>query len=134
MSSPPPVYNFPVIPNVTELDEFHHLKEMGRETPDVANTHYTDIHMPSNTSAGLFIGFFSLVLGFAGIWHIWWLMIVGFVGILGTAIAYSFQKNEGYYIPAAKVRADEEARSRALVKAFADKQRGGKVEEALEAN
>ena len=35
---------------------------------------------------------------------------------------------------AAKVRADEEARSRALVKAFEDKQRRGKVEEALEAN
>ena len=134
MSSPPPSYNFAIIPHVSELDEFAHLKETGRETVDVANTKYTDIHMPSNTSAGVFIGFFSLVLGFAGIWHIWWLMIAGFVGILGTAIAYSFQKNEGYYIPAAKVRADEEARSRALVKAFEDKQRRGKVEEALEAN
>ncbi|QBQ99715.1 cytochrome o ubiquinol oxidase subunit I [Paraburkholderia pallida] len=134
MSSPPPSYNFAVIPHVSELDEFAHLKETGRETTDVANTKYTDIHMPSNTSAGLFIGMFSLVLGFAGIWHIWWLAIVGFVGILATAIGYSFQKNEGYYIPAAKVRADEELRNRALVKAFADKQRRGKVEEALEAN
>ncbi|WP_322057778.1 cytochrome o ubiquinol oxidase subunit I [Paraburkholderia sp. J63] len=134
ISSPPPSYNFAVIPHVSELDEFAHMKEMGRETPDVANTTYTDIHMPSNTSAGLFIGMFSLVLGFAGIWHIWWLAIAGFVGILATAIGYSFQKNEGYYIPAAKVRADEEARNRALVKAFADKQRRGKVEEALEAN
>ncbi|MFD1561374.1 cytochrome o ubiquinol oxidase subunit I [Paraburkholderia silviterrae] len=134
ISSPPPSYNFAVIPHVSELDEFAHLKETGRETVDVANTKYTDIHMPSNTSAGLFIGMFSLVLGFAGIWHIWWLAIAGFVGILATAIGYSFQKNEGYYIPAAKVRADEEMRSRALVKAFADKQRRGKVEEALEAN
>jgi cytochrome o ubiquinol oxidase subunit I len=134
ISSPPPSYNFAIIPHVSELDEFQHLKDTGRETVDVANTKYTDIHMPSNTSAGLFIGLFSLVLGFAGIWHIWWLMIAGFVGILATAIGYSFQKNEGYYIPAAKVRADEEARERALVKAFADKQRNGKVEAALEAN
>ena len=134
ISSPPPSYNFAIIPHVSELDEFQHLKDTGRETVDVANTKYTDIHMPSNTSAGLFIGLFSLVLGFAGIWHIWWLMIAGFVGILATAIGYSFQKNEGYYIPAAKVRADEEARERALVKAFADKQRSGKVEAALEAN
>jgi cytochrome o ubiquinol oxidase subunit I len=134
IASPPPSYNFAVIPHVSELDEFQHLKDTGRETPDVVNTKYADIHMPSNTSAGLFSGFFALVLGFAGIWHIWWLMIAGFVGILATIIGYSFQKNEGYYIPAAKVRADEEERNRALVKAFADKQRGGKVEEALEAN
>ncbi|MFP6560562.1 cytochrome o ubiquinol oxidase subunit I [Paraburkholderia sp. B3] len=134
IASPPPSYNFAVIPHVSELDEFQHMKETGRETPDVINTKYADIHMPSNTSAGVFSGFFALVLGFAGIWHIWWLMIVGFVGILATIIGYSFQKNEGYYIPAAKVRADEEERNRALVKAFAGKQRGGKVEEALEAN
>jgi cytochrome o ubiquinol oxidase subunit I len=134
IASPPPSYNFAVIPHVSELDEFQHMKDTGRETPDVVNTKYADIHMPSNTSAGLFSGFFALVLGFAGIWHIWWLMIAGFVGILATIIGYSFQKNEGYYIPASKVRADEEERNRALVKAFAGKQRGGKVEEALEAN
>jgi cytochrome o ubiquinol oxidase subunit I len=134
IASPPPSYNFAVIPHVSELDEFQHMKDTGRETPDVVNTKYADIHMPSNTSAGLFSGFFALVLGFAGIWHIWWLMIAGFVGILATIIGYSFQKNEGYYIPAAKVRADEEERNRALVKAFAGKQRGGKVEVALEAN
>ncbi|TAM00803.1 MAG: cytochrome o ubiquinol oxidase subunit I [Paraburkholderia sp.] len=135
ISSPPPSYNFAIIPHVSELDEFAHMKETGRETPDVANTKYTDIHMPSNTSAGVFIGMFSLVLGFAGIWHIWWMAIVGLVGVIGTAIVYSFSKNEGYYIPAAKVRADEELRNRALVKAFEGKQRRGKVdEEALEAN
>jgi len=134
MSSPPPAYNFAVIPHVSELDEFAHMKETGRETVDVANTKYSDIHMPSNTAAGIAAGFFALVLSFAGIWHIWWMMVVGFVGILATIIGYSFQKNEGYYIPAAKVRADEELRQRALAKAFEGKQRPGKVEEALEAN
>jgi cytochrome o ubiquinol oxidase subunit I len=135
ISSPPPAYNFPTIPQVSELDEFAHMKETGRETPDVANTKYTDIHMPSNTIAGPALGLFSLVLGFAAIWHIWWLAIASFVAILGTVIANSFLKNEGYYIPAAKVRADEELRNRALVKAFAGKQRRGMVdEEALEAN
>ncbi|WP_321859280.1 cbb3-type cytochrome c oxidase subunit I, partial [Paraburkholderia tropica] len=135
MSSPPPVYNFPVIPNVSELDEFQHLKDTGRETVDVENTKYTDIHMPSNTSAGFLVGAFSLVLGFAAIWHIWWLAIVGLVGVMATVIVYSFGKNEGYYIPAAKVRADEEMRNRALVKAFEDRQRrDGKRQEVLEAN
>ena len=62
-------------------------------------------------------------------------MAVSFVGVLATAIIYSFGKNEGYYIPAAKVRADEEMRNRALVKAFEERQRrDGKRQEALEAN
>jgi cytochrome o ubiquinol oxidase subunit 1 len=102
---------------------------------DVENTKYTDIHMPSNTSAGFLVGAFSLVLGFAAIWHIWWLAIVGLVGVMATVIIYSFGKNEGYYIPAAKVRADEEMRNRAFVKAFEDRQRrDGKRQEVLEAN
>ena len=135
ISSPPPSYNFAVIPHVSELDEFAHLKETGRETVDVANTKYTDIHMPSNTSAGFLIGMFSLVLGFAAIWYIWWLVALSLVGVIATVIAYSFGKNEGFYIPAAKVRADEEQRSRALLKAFEGKSnRGGKRQEALEAN
>jgi cytochrome o ubiquinol oxidase subunit 1 len=135
ISSPPPAYNFAVIPHVSELDEFAHMKETGRETVDVENTKYTDIHMPSNTSAGFLVGAFSLVLGFAAIWHIWWLAIVGLVGVMATVIIYSFGKNEGYYIPAAKVRADEEMRNRALVKAFEDRQRrDGKRQEVLEAN
>jgi len=72
---------------------------------------YSDIHMPSNTSAGLVVAVFSLVLGFAAVWHIWWLAIVGLVGAIGTVIVYSWQKNEGFYIPAATVAAIEEKRS-----------------------
>ncbi|HTH61356.1 MAG TPA: cytochrome o ubiquinol oxidase subunit I [Paraburkholderia sp.] len=135
ISSPPPDYNFAVIPHVSELDEFAHMKETGRETVDIQNTEYRDIHMPSNTSAGFLVGMFSLVLGFAAIWHIWWLAAVGMIGVMATVIIYSFGKNDGYYIPAAKVRADEEMRYRALVKAFEGNDRnGGKRQEVLEAN
>ena len=69
---------------------------------------YRDIHMPSNTSAGFFIAVFSLVLGFAAVWHIWWLAIVGIVGVLATLIGYSFRENDGYYISAEEVRQIEE--------------------------
>lgn len=67
--------------------------------------------MPSNTSAGFWIGMFSLVLGFAGVWHIWWLAIAALVGVIGTAIAYSFGANDGYYIPADTVQLIEERRA-----------------------
>jgi cytochrome o ubiquinol oxidase subunit 1 len=108
MSSPPPVYNFAIIPTVHKLDAFTDMKSRkGTQARPV----YRDIHMPSNTSAGVIAGLFSLVLGFAAVWHIWWLAIVGLVGAVGTVIVYSFQKNEGYYIPAATVAEIEEKRS-----------------------
>ncbi|MBF3727631.1 cytochrome o ubiquinol oxidase subunit I, partial [Burkholderia pseudomallei] len=71
--------------------------------------------MPSNTSAGLFVGVFSLVLGFAAVWHIWWLAIAALAGIVVTVIAYSAGENDGYYIPADAVRRIEEKRGGARV-------------------
>ncbi|SDR52482.1 cytochrome bo3 quinol oxidase subunit 1 apoprotein [Paraburkholderia fungorum] len=105
-SSPPPPYNFAIIPQVHTLDAFADMKERGthRQKAPV----YRDIHMPSNTSAGFFIAVFSLVLGFAAVWHIWWLAIVGIVGVFATLIGYSFRENDGYYISAEEVRQIEE--------------------------
>ncbi|SAL25747.1 cytochrome-c oxidase [Caballeronia choica] len=111
-SSPPPAYNFANLPVVHELDAFAHMKETGHGLG--RDSVYRDIHMPSNTSAGFFVGMFSLVLGFAGIWHIWWLAIAALVGIAATVIGYSFRRNDGHFIEASTVRTIEEKRSRAL--------------------
>ncbi|MFM0044189.1 cytochrome o ubiquinol oxidase subunit I [Paraburkholderia sediminicola] len=108
MSSPPPVYNFAIIPTVRKLDAFTEMKS--RKAPQTEPV-YRDIHMPSNTPAGLLVGLFSLALGFAGVWHIWWLAIVGLVGAVGTVIVYSFMDNDGYYIPADTVALTEEKRT-----------------------
>ena len=105
-ASPPPVYNFATIPVVHELDAFTHMKETGQGLGKV--TVYRDIHMPSNTSAGLFIGIFSLLLGFAGVWHITWLAVAALVAIMATVIGRSFGDNDGYMIPAETVRKIEE--------------------------
>ncbi|POR54492.1 cytochrome bo3 quinol oxidase subunit 1 apoprotein [Paraburkholderia eburnea] len=112
-SSPPPVYNFAVIPQVQEIDAFAHMKETGRGLGLAAK--YSDIHMPSNTSAGFFVGMFSLALGFAGVWHIVWLGVLAFAAIVVTIAVRSFSDDDGYYIPAAKVREIEEKRHRATV-------------------
>jgi cytochrome o ubiquinol oxidase subunit I len=114
IASPAPAYNFAVIPTVHELDDFAYRKERG-VTKRTGKVVYQDIHMPSNTSAGFFVGMFSLVLGFAAIWHIWWLAIVALVGIVVTVILHSAGANEGYYIPADKVREIEEHRTAASV-------------------
>ncbi|MGF6482665.1 cytochrome o ubiquinol oxidase subunit I [Paraburkholderia sp. JPY419] len=107
-SSPPAVYNFALIPQVEDIDAFADMKETGRGLGLASK--YVDIHMPSNTSAGFFTGMCSLVLGFAAVWHIAWLALLGFIGIVLTIIIKSFDKNDGYYIPAAMVREIEERR------------------------
>lgn len=75
---------------------------------------YTDIHMPRNTGTGVVIGAFSTVFGFAMIWHIWWLAIVGTVGMIGTFIWRTFDKDVDYYVPAAEVERIENEHRRHL--------------------
>jgi cytochrome o ubiquinol oxidase subunit 1 len=110
--SPAPVYNFAVIPQVHEIDEFARMKETGEGLGMAAK--YEDIHWPANSSAGLLIGILSLGLVFAAVWHIAWLIGVALVGILAVVVCHSFLKNEGYYIPADEVAAAEEKRYHAL--------------------
>lgn len=100
------------------LDAYADMKARGDGRPDPAAIR--DIHMPSNTCAGLVIGIFSLVLGFALVWHIWWLAIAGLVGIVATLVIYSSRDNDGYYIPASTVRKIEEKQSTKRVTARVD--------------
>ncbi len=37
------------------------------------------------------------------IWHIWWLAIVGFVGMIATFIYRTFDQDVDYWVPAAEV-------------------------------
>jgi cytochrome o ubiquinol oxidase subunit 1 len=70
--------------------------------------------MPRNTPAGFAIGMLAFVLGFAAIWHIWWLAALGALGLLGTVIARSFNDEIEYVIPAAEVARIETERLRRM--------------------
>jgi cytochrome o ubiquinol oxidase subunit 1 len=100
-SSPPPFYNFAEQPVVDDIDAYWGAKEKGLAERKAAD--YKDIHMPRNTGVGFIMGMFSLALGFALIWHIWWLAAVGFVGMIVTFIVRSFDDDIDYYVPAAEV-------------------------------
>jgi len=106
VSSPPPFYNFATIPEVNELDAFWDMKQKGITAKKPAE--YQKIHMPKNTPAGVFIGLFALAFGFALIWHIWWLAIVGILGIIGTMIVRTSNDDIDYYVPAEEVKKIEE--------------------------
>ncbi|MGL9722712.1 cytochrome o ubiquinol oxidase subunit I [Sodalis sp. (in: enterobacteria)] len=101
-SSPPPFYNFAIVPEVNnQRDVFWQMKEEG--TAYQKPLAYEPIHMPKNTGAGVVIAAFSLVFGFALIWHIWWLAIVGFAGMIVTWIVHSFNEDVDYYVPVDEV-------------------------------
>ena len=111
-ASPVQFYNFATLPKGEELDDFWVRKQRGEAW--VKPARYEDIHMPRNTGTGVVIGAFSLVLGFAMVWHIWWLAIIGLVGMIGTFIYRSFDKDVDYWVPAAEVERIENEHRRHL--------------------
>jgi cytochrome o ubiquinol oxidase subunit 1 len=103
-NSPPPVYNFAVIPTVTSRDAFWEMKKEGIATPSARNDRkYHDIHMPKNTAAGIYISGFVFLLAFALVWHIIWLIFVALIGAIVVFIKRAFEEDTEYTIPAAEV-------------------------------
>ncbi|WP_112963325.1 cytochrome o ubiquinol oxidase subunit I [Agrobacterium sp. fls2-241-TYG-188a] len=110
-SSPPPAYNFAFTPVVHEIDAWAHMKKHGAERPVDG---FIPIHMPKNTGTGVIISAISVVLGFALVWHIWWLAIVSMVAIIAVSIAHTFNYNRDYYIPVSDVTEVEAERTKLL--------------------
>ncbi|MBC8951664.1 cytochrome o ubiquinol oxidase subunit I [Xenorhabdus sp. PB62.4] len=114
-SSPPPFYNFAEVPHIQTRDAWWDMKEKGTEYKRPAK--YEEIHMPRNTGAGVIISAFCLVFGFAMIWHIWWMAIASFAGIIISCIVKSFDEDVDYYVPVAEVEKVESQRYEELRKA-----------------
>lgn len=106
VSSPPPVYNFAIIPIVDQIDPFWAMK---RGTAPPQQKEYEDIHMPINTPIGLWIGLLALTFGFAMIWYITWLAIGSFAGIVACLVYRLSRKDEHELITKEQVKAMEEA-------------------------
>ena len=86
-ASPPPAYNFAVLPQVESLDAFWVMKQRG---PMVPAQHYEPIEVPRNSPNGFVTAFFAVVTGFALIWHIWWMAIVGLFCAALTLLAFGW--------------------------------------------
>jgi len=78
------------------------------------NERYAEIHMPRNTNVGLIMGLLSIALGFGLIWHIWWMAIVGFLGMIVAFVVRSFDEDVDYYVPISEVERIENARYLAM--------------------
>lgn len=107
-SSPAPFYNFATDLDGANQDRFWLDKENGVAYRRPVK--YEDIHMPTNRAAGFVIAILITVLGFALVWHIWWLIFASFAASIIAFIISSFTEKVDYYVPAAEVERIENER------------------------
>jgi cytochrome o ubiquinol oxidase subunit 1 len=107
-SSPPPAYNFAVLPRVETIDAFWEMKQQGVA---LAQPPYQTIEMPRNTPIGFILAFFASATGFALIWHIWWMAILGLIGVAVTFLAFGWSDDREQEVSAAEIALMERARS-----------------------
>ncbi|MES1923734.1 cbb3-type cytochrome c oxidase subunit I [Salinisphaera sp. T31B1] len=112
IASPPPEYNFAVIPEVRDRDAFMEMKV--NDTAYLRPERYEDIHMPRSTPIAIVIAGLAFFFGFAFVWHIWWLAGLCLAGIVGSVIARSFNTDTEFVIPAEEVERTEDAFHRQL--------------------
>jgi cytochrome o ubiquinol oxidase subunit 1 len=117
-SSPPPIYNFAVLPQVTGLDAHWLRKQQPVDHPADAPAPvlYAAIEVPRNSPTGIICAFFASLLGFALIWHIGWLIALGALGASATFVVFAWRDRAEDEIPADEVarmdRLDRAARER----------------------
>jgi cytochrome o ubiquinol oxidase subunit 1 len=110
-ASPPPPWNFAVLPQVTDIDAFWRKKQRERtqQGQPTKERKFDPIEMPKSSATGFIIAFFAVVTGFALIWHIWWMAGVGAIGVFLTVLAFAFRNEEEIEIPAEQIARFEQA-------------------------
>ncbi|HET9174359.1 MAG TPA: cbb3-type cytochrome c oxidase subunit I [Candidatus Saccharimonadales bacterium] len=103
-TSPPQEYNFAVIPTVHSRDAFWEMKHTKHS---VSKLVYHDISLMKPTSVPLIISMCALVIGFAAVWHIWWLFVIGLLGTITSLIIRLSNDNYEYIVPAAEIAKHE---------------------------
>jgi cytochrome o ubiquinol oxidase subunit 1 len=104
-TSPAPEYNFAVLSEVNDRDAFWAMKQASKANAKPAR--YEDIYLPKNTGLGIFIAGSATIASFAIVWHIWWLALLGLIGVLFFVIYRGTQEDTERKIPAAEVAAIE---------------------------
>ena len=103
-ASPPPAFNFAVLPTVTGEDPYWNLKQRAASQVGAdEEPEYRDIEIPRNSPTGFVCAFFATMMGFALIWHIWWMVIAGAIGAFATFVAFAWRDHDEDLIPASEV-------------------------------
>jgi cytochrome o ubiquinol oxidase subunit I len=113
-TSPPPPFNFAVLPDVRGTEAYWEMKQRAIEAQRLSpEPRYEPIEMPRNSPTGFITAFFSTLTGFALIWHIWWLVGLGIVAAYAVFVWFAWRDAVEYSIPAAEVARYDRERRRA---------------------
>jgi cytochrome o ubiquinol oxidase subunit 1 len=85
---------------VTDRDNFWVEKQAALKSKKTTKPQYESIRLPKNSGMGVFIAGFAFLLGFGLIWHMWWLAVVGFVGVIVCVILRVSNDETEYMITA----------------------------------
>ena len=108
VSSPPPFYNFAVIPTVETRDAWWEIKQKPQPKPV-----YKDIHLPKNTPMGFWISVASFFFAFSLIWSIhYWLLPLSLLAIIVLCIVRLSHEEFEYTLTADKIEEYESHRQR----------------------
>jgi cytochrome o ubiquinol oxidase subunit 1 len=107
--SPAPFYNFAVIPDASVIDPFWAAKHP--HAPKPKKPEYEDIWLPKNTGMGIFIATFAFLFGFGAVWHIWWMLPLGLLGIITCIVLRASADETEYCITAEEVAKLERQRA-----------------------
>jgi cytochrome o ubiquinol oxidase subunit 1 len=122
-ASPPPAFNFGVLPNVEGEDAYWGMKQRAREQTRAGDEpDYEAITMPRNSPTGVICAFFATFMGFALIWHIWWLVAVAAFGAFATFVIFAWRDRTEVLVSAADVARIDRANRRARNKVPAELQ------------
>jgi cytochrome o ubiquinol oxidase subunit I len=104
-ASPPPAWNYAVLPHVTDIDAFWVRKQRmhAKQEQPAQSRDYKPIEMPKNSPTGFITAFFAVVTGFALIWHIWWMAALGVLGAFVTLVVFAFRDEDEVEIPAEQI-------------------------------
>jgi cytochrome o ubiquinol oxidase subunit I len=119
--SPPPAFNFAVLPNIKGEEAYWGMKQRALQQARLSEEPaYTEIEMPRNSPTGFICAFFATIMGFALIWHIWWMVGLAALGAYATFVVFAWRDKDEYIIPAETVagidRANRSARGAAIAR------------------
>ena len=100
-SSPPPSFNFAVLPKVEGIDAYWTSKQRPKQSAQSSDLpDYQPVEVPRNSPTGVICAFFATGVGFAMIWHIWWLAALGLIGAFATFVVFAWRDRVDDLIPA----------------------------------
>jgi cytochrome o ubiquinol oxidase subunit 1 len=115
-ASPPPAYNFAVMPNVEGEEAYWSIKQKALEQRRLTDLPtYEAIELPRNSPTGVVVAFFAVVSGFALIWHIWWMVGVGLAGAFVVFVVFAWRDHSEYELSADEIRRIDHQRRQARI-------------------